>query len=407
MPDETMEILPVDTQDITQIVNQHFNILSVTTGGAQQGYFVRYEGLLRAADSETAYDQLSTALDPLGFFPLFRKNKDNQVILVLHKRPEAKLGPIWVNILLFVLTFISVLFTGAQFSTLEVDAQMFTSLNGLVRFLLQGWPFTVSLLGILTAHEFGHYLVGRARGVKVTLPYFIPFPFSVFGTMGAFISMKAVPKNRKHMLEIGIAGPLAGLLVTIPVLMIGLNLSTVGEIAAVLPEGAALFLEGNSLLYLFAKYITFGKLLPQPATFGVVSPVFFWLKYFFTSQPLPLGGLDVQIHPVAWAGWAGLFVTALNLIPAGQLDGGHILSMLLGKERAQKTLPFVLGALLVMGFAWRGWWLWAGLIFFTGRRYAEPLDQITRIDRKHQILGIIALVIFLLIFIPVPLIILQ
>ena len=209
------------------------------------------------------------------------------------------------------------------------------------------------------------------------------------------------------MLEIGIAGPLAGLLVTIPVLMIGLSLSTVGEIAAVLPEGAALFLEGNSLLYLLAKYITFGKLLPQPATFGGVSPVFFWLRYFFTSQPLPLGGLDVQIHPVAWAGWAGLFVTALNLIPAGQLDGGHILSMLLGKERAQKTLPFVLGALLVMGFAWRGWWLWAGLIFFTGRRYAEPLDQITRIDRKHQILGIIALVIFLLIFIPVPLIILQ
>ena len=135
--------------------------------------------------------------------------------------------------------------------------------------------------------------------------------------------------------------------------------------------------------------------------------MFFWLKYFFTSQPLPLGGLDVQIHPVAWAGWAGLCVTALNLIPAGQLDGGHILSMLLGKERAQKTLPFVLGALLVMGFAWRGWWLWAGLIFFTGRRHAEPLDQITRIDRKHQILGIIALVIFLLIFIPVPLIILQ
>jgi len=280
-------------------------------------------------------------------------------------------------------------------------------LAGIVRFILQGWPFTVSLLGILLAHEFGHYLAGRARGVKVTLPYFIPFPFSYFGTMGAFISMKEVPKNKKHMLEIGIAGPLAGLLVTLPVLMIGLNLSTVGPIAVEIAPGTVQFLEGNSVLYLLAKYITFGKLFPQPASYGGIAPVFYWLRYFFTGQPLPLGGIDVQIHPVAWAGWAGLFVTALNLIPVGQLDGGHILSMLLGKERSKKVFPFVLGGLILLGFAWQGWWLWAALVLFFGRRYAEPLDQITPIDRTHKILGIIALVIFLLIFSPVPLVIIQ
>lgn len=407
MADGLREILPVDTHEITHIVNKYFNINSVTTGGTRQGYHVRYDGHLRTADSEAAYNQLFEAMEPLGLLPLFREEDGDQYILITRQRSDGKIGPLWVNMLLFVLTIISVLFTGAQFAAAEVDALLSGSSSGIFRFLLQGWPFAVSLLGILLAHELGHYFMGRARGVKVTLPYFIPFPFSFFGTMGAFISMKAIPKNKKHMLEIGIAGPLIGLLVTIPVLMIGLSLSSVSPFATEMPEGYVQFLEGNSVVYLLAKYITFGELLPQPATYGDMSPILYWVRYFFTGRPLPLGGLDVQIHPVAWAGWAGLFVTALNLIPAGQLDGGHILSMLLGKQRARKLYPFILGALVLLGFAWQGWWFWAALIFFAGRHYAEPLDQITPIDRKHQILGIIALVIFILIFIPVPLVIIQ
>jgi len=407
MQNQLLDALSVDTRSITHLVSKYFDIQSVVTGGPRHGFHVRYVGHLSTADSETAYNELADTLTPLGFLPLFREEEDGQVILITRQRPKVKMGPIWVNIVLFVLTLISVLFTGAQFSATEASTQMLNSLEGIVRFILQGWPFTVSLLGILLAHEFGHYLAGRARGVKVTLPYFIPFPFSYFGTMGAFISMKEVPKNKKHMLEIGIAGPLAGLLITLPVLAIGLHLSTVGPIAAELAPGTVQLLEGNSVLYLLAKYITFGKLFPQPTSYGGTAPVLYWLRYFFTGQPLPLGGIDVQIHPIAWAGWAGLFITALNLIPVGQLDGGHILSMLLGKERSQKVFPFVLGGLFVLGFAWQGWWLWAALIFFFGRRYAEPLDQITPIDRKHKILGIIALVIFLLIFSPVPLVIVQ
>jgi membrane-associated protease RseP (regulator of RpoE activity) len=186
-----------------------------------------------------------------------------------------------------------------------------------------------------------------------------------------------------------------------------LSLSSLGPIEADLPEGYVHFIEGNSLFYLGAKYITFGKLLPQPASYGDLSPFLYWLKYFFTGSPVPLGGLDVQIHPVAWAGWAGLFVTAINLIPAGQLDGGHVLYVLLGKKNARRLMPIILILLGVLGFFWAGWWLWAGLILFFGRRFAEPLDQITPIDRKRKILGIIALIIFFLIFIPVPLVIVQ
>jgi membrane-associated protease RseP (regulator of RpoE activity) len=406
MSDVTKENLPVDTHDITHIVNRVFTIYSVTTGGERQGYRVRYHGLLRM-DSEAAYDQLSADLNPLGLMPLFRLEDDEQVILIVDQRPESKIGPIWVNLFLFALTILSVMLTGAQFGTMDLDLMSDGSLGSVLRMLLQGWPFALSLVGILLAHELGHYLVGRARGVKVTLPYFIPMPFSAFGTMGAFISMKEIPKNKKHLLDIGIAGPLIGLLVTIPVLMIGLSLSGLEPISPEMSEGYVQFIEGNSIAYLFAKYLTFGELLPQPVSYGDVSPVIYWLRYFFTGRPLPLGGLDVQIHPVAWAGWAGLFVTAINLIPAGQLDGGHILFVLLGKKNAKKIYPLILIALVLLGFAWGGWWLWAALIFLFGKHHAEPLDQITPVDLKHKILGAIALLIFILIFIPVPLVIIR
>jgi membrane-associated protease RseP (regulator of RpoE activity) len=407
MSDYEEKQLPVEVSSITQEVKKIFLVQSVILGGTKQGYRVQYEGRLTVEDSEQAYDQLDEALSPMGLTPLFRKTDNTQKIIVIDQRPQPKLGPIWVNVLLFGLTILSVMFTGAQFAETDVIDPFQLSLGGFFGFLLQGWPFTISLLGILLAHELGHYLVGRSRGETVTLPYFIPFPFSAFGTMGAFISMKEIPKNRKHLLDIGIAGPMIGLLVAIPVLFIGLSLSTVGPIETDLPDGYVQFLEGNSLFYLGAKYLTFGKLLPQPLSYGDLSPAIYWLQYFFTGSPAPLGGLDVQIHPVAWAGWAGLFVTAINLIPAGQLDGGHILYVLFGKKKAKRVFPFVLGALLLLGLAWQGWWLWAVLIFFFGRHYAEPLDQITPIDGRRKILGIIALVLFVLLFIPVPLVILQ
>jgi membrane-associated protease RseP (regulator of RpoE activity) len=254
----------------------------------------------------------------------------------------------------------------------------------------------------LLAHEFGHYLVARFHHTAATLPYFIPFPFSPFGTMGAVIVQKESHKNRRILLDIGIAGPLAGLVVAIPVLLLGLHLSEVGTFPQVIPSGEGLYLEGNSILYLLAKYAVFGEFLPAPADYGGLSPALYWVRYFFTGLPSPLGGTDVMLHPVAWAGWAGLLVTALNLIPAGQLDGGHIINSMLGK-RSMILLPFVLGGLVLMGIAWNGWWLWAGLVFFLGRQQAEPLDQITPLDQRRKALGFLGVVIFVLVFTPVPL----
>jgi len=128
------------------------------------------------------------------------------------------------------------------------------------------------------------------------------------------------------------------------------------------------------------------------------------VRYFFSGLPIPTGAVDVILGPVAWAGWAGLLVTGLNLIPAGQLDGGHILYTLFGQKSAKRVLPVILIALMLMGIRWNTWWIWAALIFLLGRRYAEPLDLITTLDMKRKVLGVIALIAFFLTFIPIPLI---
>jgi membrane-associated protease RseP (regulator of RpoE activity) len=381
-------------------VRRYFNIESVTRGsGGPKDYIVRYSGHLYSDDSSAVYDQLSEQLKPMRVTPLFRKDEDRQAILLIPELPRVRPSRVSINIILYILTVLSVFFVGLISATGGDLAPA-----ALIANVGLGLAYTVSLLAILTAHEFGHYLVGRYHKAAVSPPYFIPFPLPPFGTMGAVINMKQPPKNRRTLLDIGVAGPLAGLIVAIPVLLIGLSLSTVAPLSVPTDPNLGLQMEGNSILYLLAKLAVFHRLLPAPASYAGVSPLLYWIRYFFTAQPFPNGGVDVTLHPVAWAGWAGILVTALNLIPAGQLDGGHMLYVLFGAQGSRRVLPFVLGALVLLGFVWNGWWLWAALVFFlVGRSYAEPLDQITPLDPKRKLLAALALVIFFLVFTPVPL----
>jgi membrane-associated protease RseP (regulator of RpoE activity) len=390
--------------DLTRLVSQVFSIEEVTWGSAQQNFVVRYRGRLLIESSE-AYDRLAAGLRPREITPIFRVEENRQTIIlmpfVINPRPSNP----WINLILFVLTLVSMIFAGFLYA---YDGQQAVSnLSDLLAVFAANWPiglsFAVSLLAILLAHEFGHYLAGRYHKTHVTLPYFIPLPISLFGTMGAFIQLKEPPRNKRVLLDIGIAGPLAGLAVAIPVLFIGLALSNVGDVPRFIPPGAGATLEGNSILYLLAKFLTFGELLPQPASYNGLSPVLYWIRFFLTAQPYPLGGTDVYLHPVAWAGWAGLLVTALNLIPVGQLDGGHVIYVLLGK-RARVLLIPVLVLLVLLGFAWSGWWFWAAILFLLGRVYAEPLDQITELDGRRRAIAIFGMIIFVLVFIPVPLV---
>ncbi|MEW5871137.1 MAG: site-2 protease family protein [Chloroflexota bacterium] len=390
-----------ETNVLTSIVARVLRIDDVTAGDPQRNYLVRYRGQLYG-DSAEAYDQLADSLRPLDITPMFRSEGGQHVVLLAPGTIQTRPSNPWVNLVLFLLTLVSVIFAGALYTydgPVPDDTAKLLAL--ILRSLPKGVPFALSLLAILVSHEFGHYLAGRFHKTHVTLPYFIPFPISPFGTMGAFIQLKEPPKNKRILLDIGIAGPIAGLVVAIPILLYGLSLSKLSPI--LLKPGEGLQLEGNSLLYLLAKYIVFGQWLPATKDYYGLHPLVYWVRYFFTSQPLPIGAMDVMIHPVAWAGWAGLLVTALNLIPAGQLDGGHVVYVMLGK-RTHFLLPYILAALVLLGFVWSGWWLWAFLIFLLGRLHAEPLDQITALDPPRKLVAILGIVIFILVFTPVPLV---
>ncbi len=389
-------------EKLSKLVKEIMIVDQLTLGEPQDDYVIQFEGRL-TQPSEAAFDHLKETVSADQLSPIFRIIDGKHIIILRKGTVSVQQSKKNINIVLFLITFISILFsglltsyTGPQTTDLRI---IWAHLQGN---LGQSLAFAISLLGILTAHEFGHYFAARYHQTKVTLPYFIPFPLSPFGTMGAFIRMLEPPKNKKVLLDIGLAGPLAGLIVAIPVLIIGLSLSVVEPLPAILPPD--FIFEGNSILYLVLKYLIHGAWLPEPASYGGIPPLIYWIRYLFTGLPLPEGGLDVLIHPVAWAGWAGLLVTSLNLLPAGQLDGGHIIYSLFGRT-LKWVRPVILIILVILGFMWSGWWLWAVLILLLGRKTAEPLDEITELDRDRKIIAWIGLIIFFLVFTPVPLII--
>jgi Zn-dependent protease len=384
---------------ITPLVSHIFHIDDATAGNSLKDHFIyRYRGQLIGDDSVAAFDELAEALKPHSVMPLFRSENDQQIIYIVSGVDEPVSTKPMLNIIMFLLTVVSVMLMGALYGYEGPIPNTFIGqIMTAVTHIWLGWPFALSLLSILLAHEFGHYFASRYHKSSASLPYFIPMPFiSPFGTMGAVIILKQHIKNRRTLLDIGLAGPLAGLFVAIPVLIYGLATSPLG------PVPALSNLEGNSLIYLFLKYVIHGQLLPAPLTYGGLNPILYWLRFFFTTAPTPVGGLDVQLNQVAWAGWVGLLVTAMNLIPVGQLDGGHIVSALFGKK-VSKTFPFFLGIFALLGLLWPGWWLWVAILLFLGRNYDAPLDQITQLDTPRRVLAIIGIIVFILVFIPAPL----
>ena len=331
--------------------------------------------------AEEAFKIVAPRFEALDHTLLLRREDGQDVIYgrpgVVRPTPSKR----WVNAVLFVLTVISVLFTGATAVGVEAESLSEIVVYSLTHLHL-GLPAAVALLVPLLAHEFGHYLTARHFGLSATLPYFIPLPFplSPLGTMGAIIRMKGPMLNRKTLLAVGAAGPLAGFIVALPFLIWGLAISPVTDFDPVMglgiPESGTL-LEGNSILYAGLKVLIFGRFLPS-------------------------GGKDVLLDPIAFSAWAALLVTAINLIPAGQLDGGHIAYALLG-DKARWVTRAMLGLTLIMGFFWQGWWLWTMLIWLFGQQHATPLDDITPLTARQRLLAAGTLIIFVLTFIPVPL----
>ena len=399
---------------LTSYVSRVFRIEDVTAGDGK-GLIARYRGLLTSEDSVGAYNQLEELLRPHNITPLFRKDGIKQVVLLVTSPELPGRSPrVWINIVLFILTIFAAMLTGVEVPLTVSLAGINADLSYRIQHILSGWPFALAMLGILFTHEMGHYIACRRYKVPATLPYFLPAPLvSPFGTLGAFIMMRGIPKNKRVLFDVGVAGPLAGLVVAIPVLFIGLSLSSLGRIQAPAP-GLGGMLEGNSLFYLLAKFMIFGRMLPEPASLGGLSPLAYWVRYFLSAHPIPFGGMDVQLHPVALAGWGGLLVTALNLVPVGTLDGGHVAYGLFG-NKARTIFPFAMGVLITLSFlpvlltgsfaAFNfGWLLWIFLLFWLGNVRTQPLDDITELDPSRRAVGFFVLFLFFLLFTPIPLV---
>ncbi|NPA30923.1 MAG: site-2 protease family protein [Chloroflexi bacterium] len=395
LPPPAAPAAPPPSQDeveaqLLALVARVMRIESVAWGGPDDTVRARFVGRI-LGDTAAAFDRLWAALAPWDLTPLFRPGPHGRhVVLLVQGRIRPQPSRAWINGVLFVVTAISVFWTGFWGH----------AAGDLGAALRDAALFTAALLGILLAHEFGHYFMARRHGMAVSLPYFLPLPapFSPFGTLGAFIRLKEPPRNRRVLLDVGLAGPIAGLALAVPLLFLGLYASELGPLPAP-RSGQALMLEGNSLFYLAAKYLVFGRVLPAPP--GDMD----WLtalRFFFTGRPVPWGGVDVILHPVAFAAWTGLLVTALNLLPVGQLDGGHVLFALLG-PKARRFYPLLVALTAVLGVFWSGWWLWTVLILWLGRTYAEPLDMITPLDPARRRWAWFGLLVWVLTFTPIPL----
>ncbi len=280
-------------------------------------------------------------------------------------------GPLnWRRLALPLVLFLATVATTIIAGSIQQGVDPFTD-PGL---LYRGVPFSFTLLLILGAHEMGHYLVSRRHQLTVTLPYFIPAPPIPFfiGTFGAFIRIRSPIQDKRALLDVGCAGPLIGVAVSIPVTLVGLKLSSISG----MQSGPEMLTLGEPLLYQFLSWLALGPLPPEA---------------------------QVILHPVAFAGWIGMLVTALNLIPVGQLDGGHVSYALFPEYHRRISLGF-LGLLLACGLIfWYGWLVWAVLLSFLGWRHPQPYHYWLPLDRRRRLLGALTILVFVLTFCPAPL----
>ena len=302
-----------------------------------------------------------------------------------------------INLGLFLATFVTTTIAGVYWTT---------NIQGPIEFynLANGLPYAVSILLILGVHEFGHYFAAVAHKVKATLPYFIPFPpvsLLSFGTMGAIIKTKSIIPDNKAMFDIGAAGPIAGFVVCLAVLAYGFtHLPTIDYLLAIHPDyfspeygkNAINFAFGDSLLFILMR-----ELLTSPGQF--VPPM-----------------SEIYHYPYLCAGWFGLFVTSMNLIPVGQLDGGHIIYSMFGGKKHEAIASVSLIALIFFGaigvvtvffdlgysFGWSGWMFWAFILYFIIKVKHPPVTYFERLGAGRMTLGVMAIIIFILSFTPTP-----
>src|SRR6266705_1032725 len=312
---------------------------------------------------DAPFDGLRQELVPKDYIPTITQERGETLVHV-QRRPRMRFARRQVNLLLLLLTLPSIVFFGGAWNWSSYSGEPILSVASIGYGSLF---FSLPLLTILGSHEMGHYLVAKRYKVQASLPFFLP-SVPPLGTFGAFISMRDPIPNRRALLDIGVSGPLVGFAIAIPVTLAGLALSAASPATGVTLAGQA-----------------------QPSLLFRALSLFFPLPETLLSHP----------HPLAFAGWVGLFVTAINLLPAGQLDGGHVARALLGSRQLYLSWSAIL-ILFGLSLFYPGWFLFGFLIFILGVRHPPPLNDLTRLDPRRKLIGIAAVVILIVTFVPQP-----
>lgn len=347
------------------------NVMKVRMATAEHGVQVFRGRLLESASS--AFEKLKRAFTP-DRVPLLQEDPKLGAAILLLPKPveqeklEKPVRP-WLHWLLFGATFLTTTWAGAAHQGVNLlrEPERFAA----------GPPYALGIMAILGVHELGHYFMARRHGMKVTPPYFIPVPFAL-GTFGAFIQMRSPSENRRALFDIAVAGPLAGLVVAIPALLIGLRTSMIlpGDVTAA-PGFAGGTSAGSSLLFALLAKLSFGDALE----FGHV----------------------VRLNPLAFAGWLGIFITGLNLLPIGTLDGGHAARAMWGSRIGGTISSIAVWSLFLLAlFVWPGLMMWALIAFFLAGTGTPPLNDLTPISARRRILGYITFLILAAILVPLP-----
>jgi Zn-dependent protease len=350
-------------EEIRSLVTKYFSVYEVTVNYDTVRLMVR-------SDESTLgqkFEELRREMKGRQMVPIITYSMGEHAITVVRSPPGRK-SNLWINWALLAVTFITTTLSGTLlWADYSGSSDWLTAGNIAYGALF----FALPLMAILGVHELSHYIASKRHGVDASLPYFMP-SIPPFGTFGAFISMRDPMPNRKALVDIGIAGPLGGLAVTIPVALIGLYLTANGHAVS----GAV-------------------------SDSGVMA-IFIQPFYQLLAMIVPFSD-NMALHPTAFAAWVGFLVTAINLLPVGQLDGGHVARGVLGdKAKYLGYATFLFLAFMVVFYD--GWFLFAMLVFLLGLKHPAPLNDVTKIDKRSIVLGVAGLVVLAMTFVPQPIV---
>ncbi|MGB9980197.1 site-2 protease family protein [Methanobacterium sp.] len=335
----------METTDLIEnYVSNYFTIKSVYRE-PKSFYFVVYEY------NREKFLQLVGDLDKIGYLPFIDEFEDNYKISIANK-PESGESKVHLNIFLFLVTIVTTISAGYLF-------------RGSI---IEGIAFSIAIIAIVGAHETAHFFAAKKHHVKATLPYFVPAP-TLIGTFGAVINVKSAIPDKNALFDLGVSGPIVGFIVTIPVLIIGIFLSTVAPL--------------------------------QPNTMTFYPPLLMQIIMYFISPQIP-PGYELFVHPVAFAGWVGIIITMLNLMPVAVLDGGHISRSIFNMKIHQYVS--IIGIIVTVLLGWYAMAiLMAVFILFMAKTHPGALDNVSKLSRNRKIIAILTLAIFILCLTPAPL----